>query len=104
MNLKLEGQSVAIFGAAKGIGKAIAEGFQREGCVVRGFDREAGDDSLTQGDVADYAAVQRFAASFEQVDHVVFSVGIGSGNLGFPSGISNPPTGRGFWKSISSAL
>ena len=64
MNLKLEGQSVAIFGAAKGIGKAIAEGFQREGCVVRGFDREAGDGSITLGDVADYAAVQRFAASF----------------------------------------
>lgn len=84
MNLNLEGQSVAIFGAAKGIGKAIAEGFQREGCEVRGFDREAGDDSLTQGDVADYAAVQRFAASFEQVDHVVFSVGIGSGKFGFP--------------------
>lgn len=84
MNLKLEGQSVAIFGAAKGIGKAIAEGFQREGCVVRGFDREAGDGSITLGDVADYAAVQRFAASFGQVDHVVFSVGIGSGKFGFP--------------------
>ena len=84
MNLKLEGQSVAIFGAAKGIGRAIAEGFRSEGCLVRGFDREAGDDSLTLGDVADYAAVQHFATSFEQVDHVVFSVGIGSGKFGFP--------------------
>lgn len=84
MNLKLEGQSVAVVGAAKGIGRAIAEGFRSEGCLVRGFDREAGDDSLTLGDVADYAAVQHFATSFEQVDHVVFSVGIGSGKFGFP--------------------
>ena len=84
MNLNLEGQSVAVFGAARGIGRAIADGFVAEGCAVRGFDREKTAEFVTAGDVASYEAVKSFAGEFERVDHVVFCVGIGSGKFGFP--------------------
>lgn len=84
MNLNLEGQSVAVFGAARGIGRAIADGFVAEGCTVRGFDREKTADFVTAGDVASYGAVKSFAGEFEAVDHVIFCVGIGSGKFGFP--------------------
>ena len=84
MNLNLAGQSVAVFGAARGIGRAIADGFVAEGCSVRGFDREKTADFVTAGDVASYEAVKSFAGEFEAVDHVVFCVGIGSGKFGFP--------------------
>jgi len=84
MNLNLEGQSVAVFGAARGIGRAIADGFVAEGCAVRGFDREKTGDFVTVGDVASYESVKSFAGEFERVDHVVFCVGIGSGKFGFP--------------------
>ncbi|MCB1275563.1 SDR family oxidoreductase [Prosthecobacter sp.] len=84
MNLNLSGQSVAIIGAARGIGRAIAEGFIAEGCHVRGFDREQSADFITTGDVTSYETVKSFAAGFERVDHVVFCVGIGSGKFGFP--------------------
>lgn len=84
MQLHLQNQSVAIIGAARGIGRAIAEGFIAEGCAVRGFDREQSADFITAGDVTNYEAVKSFAAGFEAVDHVVFCVGIGSGKFGFP--------------------
>lgn len=84
MQLHLQNQSVAIIGAARGIGRAIAEGFIAEGCAVRGFDREQSADFITVGDVTNYEAVKAFAAGFEAVDHVVFCVGIGSGKFGFP--------------------
>lgn len=84
MQLHLQNQSVAIIGAARGIGRAIAEGFIAEGCAVRGFDREQSADFITAGDVTNYEAVKSFAAGFEAVDHLVFCVGIGSGKFGFP--------------------
>lgn len=84
MELHLHNQSVAVIGAARGIGRAIAEGFIAEGCDVRGFDREQTGDFITAGDVTDYEAVKAFAAGFDNVDHVVFCVGIGSGKFGFP--------------------
>jgi NAD(P)-dependent dehydrogenase (short-subunit alcohol dehydrogenase family) len=84
MNLNLQGQSVVVFGAAKGIGKAIATGFRTEGCSVFGFDREKTETSITQGDVTNYDSVRAFADGLEHVDHVVFSVGVGSGKFGFP--------------------
>lgn len=85
MNLNLEGQKVAVFGAANGIGRAIADGFLAEGCSVRGFDRstQTGYD-ITQGDVTAYDQVSAFAESMAEVDHIVFSVGVGSGKFGFP--------------------
>lgn len=89
MQLNLTGQRVAVFGAARGIGRAIAEEFIREGCLAFGFDREssphlASGSPLVAGDVADYGAVRAFAESLGEVDHVVFSVGAGSGKFGFP--------------------
>jgi glucose 1-dehydrogenase/sorbitol-6-phosphate 2-dehydrogenase len=85
MELNLEGQSVAVFGSSSGIGRAIAEGFVAEGCHVRGFDR-AKHPSLdtVEGDVTSFDQVRAFAATFEAADHVVFSVGAGSGKFGFP--------------------
>jgi len=90
MQLNLTGQSVAVLGAANGIGRAIAEGFLAEGCRVHGFDRDpaprplrtAGD--VRTGDATSYAQVMAFAAACGDVDHVVFSVGAGSGKFGFP--------------------
>jgi 2-hydroxycyclohexanecarboxyl-CoA dehydrogenase len=84
MNLNLSGRSVAVFGAANGIGKAIAEGFMSEGSVVRGFDRDPGAGFITRGDVTSFEQVRAFADGFDPVDHVVFSVGAGSGKFGFP--------------------
>ena len=84
MNLNLTGQSVALIGCARGIGRAIADGFRVEGCHVRGFDREKNVDFITAGDVTSHEAVKAFADCFTTVDHVVYCVGIGSGKFGFP--------------------
>ncbi|HAM72849.1 MAG TPA: oxidoreductase [Verrucomicrobiales bacterium] len=91
MQLNLKGERVVVFGAAHGIGKAIAEGFLREGCEVQGFDRAEPPPAttphglhLTVGDVTAYDQVTAFADRLGTVDHVVFSVGAGSGRFGFP--------------------
>ena len=85
MQLNLNGQKVVVFGSSNGIGRAIAEGFADEGCAVSGFDRAQHDDiQTTVGDVTSLEQVQSFAAEFDAVDHVVFSVGVGSGKFGFP--------------------
>lgn len=85
MDLQLQGKTVAVFGAANGIGRAIASGFAAEGCLVRGFDRAASDDpAIVQGDVTDLDQVRRFTTALPRLDHVVFSVGVGSGKFGFP--------------------
>jgi NAD(P)-dependent dehydrogenase (short-subunit alcohol dehydrogenase family) len=90
MQLNLTDQSVAVFGAANGIGRAIALGFVAEGARVRGFDREpnphplqtAGDISV--GDVTSFEQVRAFAEGAGEMDHVIFSVGAGSGKFGLP--------------------
>lgn len=90
MDFNLAGQTVAVFGSARGIGRAIAAEFLREGCRVFGFDREtdvaaARPGGLNfQGDVTVYGQVRTFAGECREVDHVVFSVGAGSGKFGFP--------------------
>lgn len=85
MHLNLKNRGVVVFGAANGIGRAIAKGFAAEGCQVRGFDRAAQDnESITQGNVAHFDEVRTFAESTGEVDHVIFCVGIGSGKFGFP--------------------
>lgn len=88
MHLHLTGQTVAVIGSSQGIGRAIAEGFLAEGCHVRGFDRalptSAAPFDTTLGDVTSFPALQAFAATFAAIDHVVFTVGVGSGKFGFP--------------------
>jgi 2-hydroxycyclohexanecarboxyl-CoA dehydrogenase len=90
MKMNLEEQRVAVFGAAKGIGRAVAEGFVAEGCRVRGFDRAPNprplqkDGDLSEGDVTSFGEVNAFAETMGEVDHVVYSVGAGSGKFGFP--------------------
>lgn len=92
MRIELTNQTVAVFGAARGIGRAIATGFASEGCRVFGFDREDSTEAgtaaafpLVVGDVGNAGEVDAFAASLGAVDHVVYCVGIGSGAFGFPS-------------------
>ena len=94
MRLNLTGQTVAVFGSSHGIGRAIAEGFIAEGCHVRGFDRAlplplpagspAAPFDTTLGDVTSFDQIKAFAASFSSIDHIVFTVGVGSGKFGFP--------------------
>jgi 2-hydroxycyclohexanecarboxyl-CoA dehydrogenase len=90
MELTLTGQNVAVFGAARGIGRAIAEAFIQEGCHAHGFDRDdiapplPASSRIVRGDVTAYDQVRAFAERIGDVDHVVFSVGTGSGKFGFP--------------------
>lgn len=86
MQLHLASQNVVVFGAAQGIGRAIAEGFAAEDCRVWSFDRSPlplGPANV-MGDVTSYDEVRAFADRVGEVDHVVFSVGAGSGKFGFP--------------------
>ncbi len=88
---------VVVFGAARGIGAAIARAFAAEAARVVVVDRDstvldlAGQLPESLGlvaDVTDCEAVHRVA--FESTrrcgrcDHVVFAVGAGSGKFGFP--------------------
>jgi 2-hydroxycyclohexanecarboxyl-CoA dehydrogenase len=97
MELGLTGSAAVIFGAASGIGAAIARAFAAEGAHVAAVDRASSVlDFASQlpnslglvADVTDYAAVVRVAEEvarrFDRLDHVVFAVGAGSGKFGFP--------------------
>jgi NAD(P)-dependent dehydrogenase (short-subunit alcohol dehydrogenase family) len=104
MELGLAGSVVVVFGAARGIGAAIARAFAAEAAAVVAVDR---DPSVLQwagprsgdvpghrptlglvADVTDFGAVRRAAEEVAQrfgpCDHVVFAVGVGSGKFGFP--------------------
>lgn len=102
MDLQLNGQVAVVAGAARGIGRAIAEAFAEEGAHVALVDRDTEVSATSRqlaerhrvralplvGDVVDGAAVRRLAddvtAAFGRVDHIVFAVAIGSGKYGFP--------------------
>jgi NAD(P)-dependent dehydrogenase (short-subunit alcohol dehydrogenase family) len=91
MQMNLAGQTVAVFGAARGIGRAIADRFHEENCRVLGFDLAPPDSASSPmgydffaGDVTSSGDLQAFADKAATVDHVVFCVGIGSGSFGFP--------------------
>lgn len=91
MKIDLAGQTVAVFGATHGIGRAIADGFHAEGCQVLGFDRtRCGPDKpdpcypIYEGDVTDSQAIEKFSQSMPPIDHLIYCVGIGSGAFGFP--------------------
>ena len=102
MDLQLTGQTAVVVGAARGIGRAIAEAFAAEkahvACVDR--DEEVKEASRQIGgrfgvntasivaDATDYDAMRQVAdavaQSYGRIDHVVFAVGVGSGKFGFP--------------------
>ncbi len=84
MDLNLKDKTVAVLGAAKGIGRAIADAFAAVGCQVHGFDREKTAGFIHEGDAASFQSVSAFADTVGPVDHVVFAAGIGSGKFGCP--------------------
>src|SRR5688572_19947745 len=97
MDLQLTGDTAIVFGAARGLGFAIASAFAREGCRVVLTDVSptvhAAAAQITDArshvlDVTDYpavcAAVEQTRSEFGRVDHAVFAVAVASGKFGFP--------------------
>lgn len=102
MELGLTGQRAVVVGAANGIGLTTAQTFAQEGAHVAllDIDERVGDLALSLhneygvdvfhsvANVTDYAALGEIASGVElelgPVDHVVYTVGIGSGKTGFP--------------------
>src|SRR5262245_22676930 len=102
MDLQLTGQTAVIAGGARGIGRAIAAAFAAEGCPVALLDRDAEVHAAArdlesahrvrtfaaQVDVTQYPEVRQAAADVMQalgrIDHVAFTVAVGSGKFGFP--------------------
>ena len=85
MNLQLAGQTVAVMGAARGIGRAMVAAFHGEGCRVCGFDRAEpeslwpADAIFVRGDATKSEDAVRFAEACGETDHLVFCIGAGSG-------------------------
>jgi NAD(P)-dependent dehydrogenase (short-subunit alcohol dehydrogenase family) len=97
MDLGLSGSVVAVFGAASGIGAAIAKAFAAEKAWIAAIDIDPRvvdlvaefPGSIGLGvDVCDYSAVGHAAEEISrrlgQCEHVVYAVGAGSGKFGFP--------------------
>ncbi len=102
MDLGLAGKRAIVFGAASGIGAAIARSFIAERADTILVDRdprvlELGRELDGMGavrsmgfvaDVTDFAAVTELdlqvSSTVGPVDHLVFAVGAGSGKFGFP--------------------
>jgi 2-hydroxycyclohexanecarboxyl-CoA dehydrogenase len=97
VDLSLAGNVVVVWGAAQGIGAAIARAFADEAAHVAAIDRDPSVLDLASrlpeslglvADVTDLSAVRRAAEDvarrFGQCHHVVYAVGAGSGKFGFP--------------------
>jgi NAD(P)-dependent dehydrogenase (short-subunit alcohol dehydrogenase family) len=97
MNLGLADQTAIVFGAARGIGLAIAKELANEGARVILADRDPlvvetaariPNASSIVADVCDSDAVNELVnellAIHGRIDHAVYAVGIGSGQFGFP--------------------
>lgn len=102
MELELRGQPAVVVGAARGIGRAIAEAFAREGAPVALLDRDALVEQTAQEvqaatgctclsvqiDIVDFAAMQAAAERVTAVlgphRHIAHVAAIGSDKFGFP--------------------
>ncbi len=102
MNLFLGGHTTVVVGAARGIGRAIAQSFAAESSQVALLDRdpavhdyahELAESCSTatlsyQVNVTSFGTLQEIAGQIERqwqrIDHVIYCVGIGSGKVGFP--------------------
>jgi len=98
MNLNLHNQVAVVFGAASGIGLAIARAFVQEDATTVLVDRDQRVHDVAGSlpkpvaayiaDVTNEAEVQQcadqIAATMGAVRHVAFAVGAGSGKFGFP--------------------
>ena len=99
MNLELQDQIAVVFGAASGIGLAIAKAFSQEGAAAVLVDRDecvrevaatfsAAPPRTYIADVTDYEQMQQLAldiaAETGPARHIAFAVGAGSGKFGFP--------------------
>ncbi|MBT5379941.1 MAG: SDR family oxidoreductase [Opitutae bacterium] len=89
MNLKMKGQGAVVVGGASGIGKAITECFEAEGCRVCVIDLvEPVGANARQADVRDFSAlkesVDEISKYIGRIDHAVFAAGMGSGKFGYP--------------------
>lgn len=82
MNLGHADTAVAVFGAARGLGRAIADEFVAEGARVVRLDRDPSADYVV--DVTDAAAIRHVVSELGELHHVVYAVGAGSGKVGFP--------------------
>lgn len=89
MDLSLDGKNVLIFGAAHGIGKAIADAFREEKARVFSLDRESMDEVDSHVvDIADYESLCTLSGQIGRehgcIDHVVCAAACGSGKFGYP--------------------
>jgi 2-hydroxycyclohexanecarboxyl-CoA dehydrogenase len=114
MDTGLAGDAVAVLGAAGGIGAAIARAFAAEGCAVALLDRSARVAEVAAAvreahrvpvtdlllDATDYGAVQEAARTTVEAlgscQHVVVSIGVGSGRFGMPFWSLDP----GDWDAV----
>lgn len=97
MDLNLKGRSVLISGASKGIGRAVADEFAREGCALHLVSRTLADLERARAEILQHSdvpisiyaedlsrpdAVQRLVAQSREVDILVNNAGaIPKGNL-----------------------
>lgn len=103
MNLELEDRVVAVFGGARGIGRAIADGFATEGARIvicdvapETAELEASGTNSSSGEALSgmlvdatklpevEGAARSIIEKFGRCDAVVYAAGIGSGQFGFP--------------------
>ena len=92
MDLQLVGDAVVVFGAARGLGLAIAEAFIAEGARVVLVDVSPEVFTVAErlgakghrADVLDFPSIRTCAEVIGPIRHLVYCVGIGSGKFGFP--------------------